>query len=64
MNVTSKEMKKAHEKKVSEQVRETYGNTMGFGVMESDIIDDLDISKRQDDAWKSSVMNRWMSMNK
>lgn len=63
-NVTSKEMKQEHDAKIMAQVNNSYRTTTGFGVMDGNELDNIDVSKRQDDAWRSSVVNRWYSMNK
>lgn len=63
-SVTSKEMKKQRDEEITKQVNDSYKTTKGFGVIEGDNLDDLDVSTRMHNEWKSSIVNRWFSLNK
>ena len=63
-DVTSKEMKKEHDAKISQQINDSYKTTKGFGVTEGGELDSIDASKRAEDKWRASIVDRWYSMNK
>lgn len=62
-NVKKKEMEEEHNVKIKKALK-TQDVVSGFGVIKDDDISDAFSNRTNEDAWKSSIVNRWLSLNK